>query len=86
LCTQQNHNPRIRNPSPLAVLTSLEKKEKKNTTIELDTNKTTKPRHSGQQQNDPAARSKKKKRARKAKTPADSSDHDSQRNLPGLRR
>ena len=77
-----------RNPSPIAVLTSLsrEKKNKnKNTTIEPVTNKTTKPRHSRQQRNDPASRSRKKKRTRKAKTPADSSDHDSQRNRPGSR-
>ena len=39
--------------------------------------------YSRQQRNDPASRSRKKKRTRKAKTPADSSDHDSQRNRPG---
>jgi hypothetical protein len=69
--------------SPLSL--EEKKKKNKNTTIEPVTNKTTKPRHSRQQRNDPASRSRKKKRTRKAKTPADSSDHDSQRNRPGSR-
>jgi hypothetical protein len=59
--------------SPLSL--SRERERERNTTIEPVTNKTTKPRHSRQQRNDPASRSRKKKRTRKAKTPADSSDH-----------
>jgi len=70
-----------RNPSPLE---REREREREKTTIEPVTNKTTKPRHSRQQRNDPAARSK-KKRTRKAKTPADSSDHHSQRNRPDPR-
>jgi hypothetical protein len=78
-------NPRTTTATHLPLQFSPLSREKKNTTNEPVTNKTTKPRHSRQQGNDPAARSQKKKKQKSEKS-TDSSDHDNQRNRPGPRR